>query len=412
MPSNGKVMENNFLKLLEMNYSDIKYKADKLSDFMIACRRHIHSNPELSFQEHATSEFISGKLTEAGIPFRKIADTGILAKIEGKDDLRNCVVLRADIDALPVEEKNEVEFCSKKYGVMHACGHDMHAAALLGAMVLLNDIKDDIKGTVFGLFQPGEERCPGGASMVLGENPFEGYDVRAVVGEHVAPELPVGTVGFREGKYMASSEEVHITVRGKGGHAALTHQIKDPVVAAAAIITSLQQIVSRNADNTIPTVLSIGRVIADGSTNIIPSEVHMDGTLRTMDENWRKEVHRRIKEIVEGTAVAYGVTADAEVAPGGYPNVVNDVELTRKAREVAIELLGENNVVELGLRMTGEDFGHYTVRYPGIFFRLGTARSDGKPTGELHTPFFNPDEKALAVGTTMMSALAFEYLKD
>lgn len=395
-----------------MDYGKIIERAERLSGFVTECRRHIHANPELSFQEHATSEFIAGKLTGVGIPFRKIAGTGILAKIEGKDDLKNCVVLRADMDALPIEEANEIDFRSRNRGVMHACGHDMHTAALLGAVILLNDIKESFNGTVFGLFQPGEEQCPGGASLVLKENPFEGYNVKAVVGEHVAPELPAGMVGFREGKYMASSDEVRITVKGVGGHAALTHRLKDPVVAAAAIITALQQIVSRNADSTIPTVLSIGKIIANGATNVIPSEVYMEGTLRTMDEKWRNEVHRRIKEIAEGTASAYGVEATANIADGGYPYVVNDPGLTRLARKVAVEMFGAGNVTELDLRMTGEDFGYYTEKYPSVFFRLGTGRADGKPTGELHTPLFNPDEKALSAGMSIMSVLALGYLKD
>lgn len=401
-----------------MDYADIRIRAERLAEFVTGCRRHIHAAPELSFREYGTSDFIAAELAGAGIPFRKIAGTGILAVIEGTSGSaksgagsKECVVLRADMDALPVQEENDLPFGSANPGVMHACGHDMHTAALLGAAMLLDGVKDTFEGTVFCLFQPGEEMCPGGASLVLKERPFEGYDVKAVVGEHVAPELAAGTVGFREGKYMASSDEVRITVRGKGGHAALTSRLKDPVVAAAAIITALQQIVSRNADSTVPTVLSIGRVVAGGATNVIPSEVQMEGTLRTMDELWRTEVHRRIKEIAEGTASAYGVTAEARIAEGGYPPVVNDPELTRRARRTAAGLLGAENVAELDLRMTGEDFGYYTEVYPSVFFRLGVARTDGKPTGELHTPLFDPDEGALTVGVAMMSTLALEYLR-
>ncbi|CAK5273303.1 unnamed protein product [Mycena citricolor] len=334
-------------------------------------RATIHSRPELSFEEHETADYIAAQLTEAGILFRRIAGTGILARIEGHGDLQRCVVLRADTDALPIWEETGLECASRHDGVMHACGHDMHTACLLGALLVLNRHKSEIAGTVFGLFQPGEEVCPGGASMVMAEDPFRDYRVVAFV----------GSTSPRNGK-----------VHGTGGHGALPHTMTDPVVAAAALITSLQQVVSRNNNATIPTVLSIGRVIANGATNVIPPVVQVAGTLRTMDERWRAQAKRRIHEIAAGVAAAHCVTAEVKI-PEGYPCVVNDPALTVRARSIAAKLWGKEHVEELDLRMTAEDFGTYTERYPSLFFRLGTARKNGECGGALHTATFNRTNK-------------------
>lgn len=388
----------------------LKREASELHDRTVAFRRTIHQYPELSFAEHETARYIAEQLTAEGIPFRPIAETGILAKIEGKGDLSRCVVLRADMDALPVTEQTGLPFASCHEGVMHACGHDMHTACLLGAMIMLNRHKEEIEGTIFGLFQPGEEVCPGGASLVLAEDPFADYQVIAVVGEHVGAEIPLGQLGFRPGKYMASGDEVRLTVKGKGGHGALPHNLNDPVVAAAALITALQQIVSRNADSRMPTVLSFGRVIAEGATNVIPSEVHIEGTFRTMDEAWRAKGKQRIREISAGIAVAYGVEVDVDIADG-YPCVVNDEQLTEHARQLTMQMWGAENIQALDLRMTAEDFGYYTVRYPSLFYRLGTAGPDGIAGGGLHTGTFNPGEEALDQGVATMAALGISLLK-
>ena len=393
-----------------MDYESIKKHAKAVSEQVLTVRRTIHSRPELSFEEHETADYIAAQLTEAGILFRRIAGTGILARIEGHGDLQRCVVLRADTDALPIWEETGLECASRHDGVMHACGHDMHTACLLGALLVLNRHKSEIAGTVFGLFQPGEEVCPGGASMVMAEDPFRDYRVVAFVGEHVAPEMAVGNLGFRSGKYMASSDELWIEVHGTGGHGALPHTMTDPVVAAAALITSLQQVVSRNNNATIPTVLSIGRVIANGATNVIPPVVQVAGTLRTMDERWRAQAKRRIHEIAAGVAAAHCVTAEVKI-PEGYPCVVNDPALTVRARSIAAKLWGKEHVEELDLRMTAEDFGTYTERYPSLFFRLGTARKNGECGGALHTATFNPDEQALDYGVITMAVFALEFLQ-
>ena len=386
-------------------YDSIKKTAREFSDDVLRFRRTLHACPELSFEEHETSRRIAEKLTEAGIAFRPVAGTGLLARIEGTGDPKRCVVLRADMDALPIEEKTGLEFASRRPGVMHACGHDIHTACLLGALLVLNRHRASFEGPGFGLFQPGEELCPGGASLVLAEDPFRDYDVRAFVGEHVAAEMPVGRLGFRAGRYMASSDEIRIAVRGTGGHGALPHTLTDPVVASAAVLMALQQVVSRHADSRIPTVLSFGKVIADGATNVIPAEVRMEGTLRTMDEAWRARAKERIRTIAEATAAAYDTSAEVDIAPGGYPCVVNDPSLTACARKVAAGLWGSGNIEELALRMTAEDFGYYTERYPSLFFRLGVARPGGT-AGGLHTALFDPDERALDYGVVTMASLA------
>lgn len=391
----------------EMDREEIRREAASAAACAVEYRRHIHKHPELSFKEEATGRYVAKILEANGIGFKKIAGTGILARIEGHGDLKNAVVLRADMDALPVHEATGREFASCNEGVMHACGHDMHTAALLAALTVINKHRDGIEGTLFGLFQPGEEINPGGASLVLKEKPFEGYNVRAVVGEHVDPDLPTGVFGFREGKYMASSDEVRITVKGEGGHAAMPHKLKDPVVAAAAIVTSLQQVVSRDANPDLPTVLSIGRIIADGSTNVIPDSVFMAGTFRTFDEEWRAEAKKHIRRIAESTADACGVEASVDISTG-FPSVVNDTALTSKASGLIAATFGQDAVVKLALRPTAEDFGFYTQLYPSLFYRFGVGgRPGGQSVGRLHTAQFDPDEKALEYAVAGLLTLAF-----
>lgn len=392
------------------DYEWIKKAARDVRDQTLAFRRHLHRYPELSFQEHETSKYVAECLTRAGIPYVPVAGTGWLARIEGQGDRSRCVVLRADMDALPIQEHSSLPFASRHPGVMHACGHDIHTACLLGAMCLLQSHRDQIQGTVFGLFQPGEELSPGGASQVLAEDPFRGYEVQAFIGEHVAPELPAGQLGLRSGKYMASSDEIRMTIRGRGGHAALPHLLADPVLAMAALLVALQQVASRNVDTTIPTVLSFGRVMADGATNVIPSEVFLEGTLRTMDETWRARALQRIHEIARGVGEAHGVQIEVNVAPGGYPCVVNDPVVSARTREVFAALWGDDHITELPLRMTAEDFGSYTQRYPSVFYRLGVGYTDGRDAGGLHTPDFCPNEEALEIGVATLSALALHEL--
>lgn len=364
-------------------------------------RRHLHAHPELSFREEATAAFIAEQLSAAGIECRSIAGTGVLVRIEGRNPVsvgRPTVVLRADIDALPIAEQTGLPYTSQNEGVMHACGHDMHAAVLFGVLQRLAEAPD-FAGTIFGLFQPGEECNPGGASLVLAENPFDGYDLRAVIGEHVEPQLEVGTLGFRAGKYMAANDELRFRLHGTGGHGALRAQLKDPVAAAARLITGLLEL---NDDEC---VLSIGRVEAAGATNVVPDEVYMEGTLRTFDETRRKELHRRIADLAADIDRLHGIRTTVDI-DHGYPCVVNDAALVALATDLAERdgLL----IKMLPLRTTAEDFGYYCQRYPSLFYRLGV----GGASGRTHTATFAPDERAIAVGIDFMHRLALRILSE
>lgn len=377
---------------------------------VVAMRRYIHMNPELSFQETNTANFICKKLDEYGIPYTKgIAKTGVVGIIEGKNKDKY-IALRADMDALPIIEENETPYCSKNSGVMHACGHDAHTAILLGTARILNEIKDDLEGSIKLIFQPSEESFPGGAKVMIEEGVLKNPDVRNVIGEHVFPTLDAGKVGFRPGMYMASTDEIYLTVNGKGGHAATPDLNVDSVLIASHIIVALQQLVSRIAPPWIPTVLSFGRVIADGRTNIIPNKVTIDGTLRTFDEKWRKEAHEKIKQIAENTAKSMGGTCDVRIDIG-YPFVVNEPALTARLKRFATEYLGEKNVVDLDIRMTAEDFAYFTHELPSVFYRLGT-KTKGKPVTNLHTPNFDIDEESLHTGMGLMAFMAYRQLEE
>lgn len=380
--------------------------AQKLAAQVTEWRREIHRNAELSFEEHRTSAFIRRILDEHGISYKQVAGTGVLARIDGRtSDPQHPMVLRADLDALPITETTGLDFACTT-GAMHACGHDLHTSVLLGALVLLNERRETFDGTVLGLFQPGEELWPGGASVVLKEGVFDGMEPRAFVGGHVSPELKVGQVGIRSGTFMASTDEIHIVVHGRGGHGGLPHLTKDPVLAASAMIVAMQQIVSRNNYAFTPSVLSFGRVIADGATNIIPDKVEMEGTFRTMDEEWRTEAHGRIREVAEHTAAAYGCTAEVNILVG-YPCVLNDERLTATAKTVVKETFGPEAAVEIPRRMTAEDFGSYSVRYRSVFFRWGV-----ESEVPLHNAAFVADERAIPYGMAMLAAMALKILES
>ncbi len=363
----------------------------------IEFRRHLHAHPELSFAEHVTASFIEDCLKAEGIACRRIADTGVLAEICGRTTGGRTVVLRADIDALPINEATGLEFASHNDGVMHACGHDMHAAVLFGVLQELNRSRD-FDGTILGLFQPAEECNPGGASKVLAENPFEGYDIVAVIGEHVDSGLEVGEIGFCAGRFMASNDELRFRVHGRGGHAAQRDKIDDTVTAAAHIVAML------NAVNDGQTVLSIGRIVADGATNVIPDEVYMEGTLRTFDESVRRTTWRVIEGIAASIDAKFGTRTETDI-DRGYPCVVNDEGLTAFARKIAEE---KYRTVELPPRTTSEDFGWYCTEYPSLFYRLGV----GAAAGRSHTPTFEPDERAIEVGTDFMRRLAVKAITE
>lgn len=388
----------------------IKAEAASLFEEMRTVRRHLHANPELSFEERETMSFICSKLDEHGISYRSgVAGTGIVADIQGAGP-GPVVALRGDMDALPIQELSEVEYRSCNDGIMHACGHDVHTSCALGAAIILNRIRAEWKGTVRCIFQPGEERLPGGASLMIAEDVLLDPKVDLIIAQHVFPDLPVGTVGFRPGMYMASADEVYITVKGKGGHGAMPHLNIDPVLIAAHLITGLQQLVSRKAPPTTPTVLSFGKIFADGATNVIPDEVRLEGTFRTLDEKWRAEAHKHIVKLAEGICASMGGTCDVEVRKG-YPFLHNDEALTESCIGAAKNYLDANHVAALPLRMTAEDFAYYSQQVPACFYRLGTASADmSKFTDSVHTPRFDIDEGALEIGMGMMAFLAVEHL--
>lgn len=303
-------------------------------------RHHIHAHPELSFEEYKTTAFVSQKLKDWGIPHQTgIAGTGIIAIIEGKNPQKRCIALRAEMDALPIQELNETFYRSQNNGVMHACGHDVHTSCILGAARILHDLRNEWEGTVKILFQPGEEKNPGGASLMIAAGALENPRPDAIFALHVYPHLPAGTVGFRSGQYMASADEIYITIEGKGGHAALPHQTIDPIAVSAQVITALQQVVSRKSNPLIPSVLTFGKIAGGFANNVIPDKVEIEGTFRTMDETWRYQAHEWIKQIVEQTCAAYGAKANIDISVG-YPSLFNNPELTAKAESFAREYLG------------------------------------------------------------------------
>jgi len=386
----------------------IKQLTAKNHNEVVANRRWLHQNPELSFEEIYTSEFIQGKLKELGIEFTTgIVKTGVVGFVKGRNPEKKTIALRADMDALPILEENNIPYKSQNEGVMHACGHDVHSASLLGVAAVVSQLTNEFEGTVKLIFQPGEEKLPGGASLMIKEGVLDNPRPQSILGQHVFPDLPAGKVGFRPGMYMASCDELYLTVKAKGGHAALPHKFTDTVLIACEIISSLQQIVSRKARPDIPSVLSFGKINSTGgATNIIPDEVKIEGTFRTMNEEWRAEAHETMVALAEGIAKSMGGTCDFEVRKG-YPFLKNDETITNAAMEAAIQFLGKENVVELDLRMTGEDFSYYTQTIPGCFYRLGTGSSSG-----LHTSKFNIDESSLELGVGLMSWITINMLNE
>ena len=389
---------------------EIKRLAEENHKEVVDLRRQIHSNPELAFEEHETAGLVSTFLQSQGISHQTgVAKTGVVAIIRGRNPESRTVALRADMDALPIQEKNEVEYRSKNEGRMHACGHDVHTSCLLGAAKILHHLRDQFDGSVKLIFHPSEEKYPGGAKVMIEEGVLENPAPAVILGQHVFPELDAGKVGMKSGKYMASTDEIFITVRGKGGHGAIPHKNTDPVLIASHLVIALQQIVSRNANPAMPTVLSFGKFIANGQTNIIPDEVKLAGIMRTFDEGWRAEMKARITSLATELTKSMGGSCEVFIDQG-YPFLVNDDQATERARKHAIEFLGKDNVVDLELRTTAEDFAYYSQRIPGCFYRLGTRNEEAGITSNLHTATFDVDEESLKTGMGLMAWLAVNEL--
>jgi hippurate hydrolase len=368
----------------------------------IEVRHHLHAHPELSYQEYETSKFVQQKLKEYGIPFEVKATTGVVGEIKGKNPASRTVALRADMDALPIQEENNVPYKSKHPGVMHACGHDVHTTCLLGAAKILSETKDSWDGSIKLIFQPGEEKNPGGASLLIKEGVLDPKP-QAIFALHVNPQLETGKLSFRSGKVMASADELYITVKGKGGHAAAPHHTADTILIASHLIVSLQQVISRNKDPFSPSVLSITAFQGGHTTNVIPSEVKLMGTFRAMDETWRFRAHELIKQHTENLVRSMGAEVDLHIDVG-YPTVYNHEALHEHARQIAETFMGPSFVEETEVRMGAEDFGYYSQQIPGCFFRLGTANKARGITSGVHTPRFDIDENAIETGMGIMAS--------
>lgn len=386
--------------------NEIKKLASQYAAEITAIRHHIHQNPELSFLEFNTHKYIWQKLDEFGISDKKtIAQTGIIALIKGNNQDKKTIALRADIDALPITETNNASYKSQNAGIMHACGHDVHTSCMLGAIKILNSLKDQFEGTIKIIFQPGEEKLPGGASIIIKEGGLKNPDITNIIGQHVMPLLPVGTVGFRKGLYMASTDEIYMTITGKGGHGAQPHQNIDPITTTAQVISALQQVVSRIAQPTIPSVLSFGKIEANGATNIIPDKVYLEGTFRTLDEKWRENAHKSIVKIAKGVAESLSCKCEIEIKKG-YPFLKNDEAFTQKLINFAKEYVGEENVKDLDMWMAAEDFAYYSQVVPACFYRLGTRNESKNIVSNVHTSTFDIDEDAIPTGMGLMAWLA------
>lgn len=392
--------------------NNIKALTHRYNEYVIECYRYLHAHPELSFEEFQTAKFIEQQLFEMQIPFKTgIGGNGITGSIRGRNPESKVVALRADMDALPVCEAVDIPWKSVNDNVMHACGHDAHTACLLGAARILNELRDQFEGTVLLIFQPGEEKAPGGARLMLEDGIFDEIKPDLIIAQHVSVDYPTGTLGFLPGMIMASADEIHVKIHGKGGHGALPHLANDTVLCAAQTLVSLQQVRSRLCHPLVPMVLTFGKLIAGGAQNIIPHEVLLSGTFRTVDEKWRARAKEHILRIINETASAYGCTAETEI-PDGYPCVINDAKITSMARQFATEWVGENRVFDLEMRMTSEDFAFFTQQYPCTFYRFGVKGTSNADTGGLHSATFKIDENALETGFGGLAWIAWRFLNS
>lgn len=392
----------------------IKTLARKHFALVQQTRHHLHAHPELSFEEVNTSAYIASVLTQHGITFQQgIVNTGIVALVHGKNPGKKTIALRGDLDALPIEEKSTAAYASQNKGVMHACGHDVHASCLLGAAIVLHELRNEFEGTVKFIFQPGEEKLPGGASLMIKAGVLENPAPASIYAQHVFPSLPAGKVGFRSGMYMASTDELYVKVKGKGGHAAMPADYINPILVTARILSELDRLFMRDKtfNSTVPTVLAFGRIEGYGATNVIPDEVNVQGTFRTFDETWRAEAHAHMISNAERIAAEMNATCVFDVQHG-YPFLVNDETVTAAARTAAENYLGKENVVTLDMRMTAEDFAFFSQHLPACFYRLGTASPDGRFTAGVHTAVFDIDETALETGTGLLAWIALNGLAE
>ncbi len=383
----------------------IKSLAKELKADIVDVRRHLHRFPGLSFEEYETAQFIHALLDSWNIEHEFLTETGIVATIKGRNPEKRTIALRADIDALPIQEKNACPYKSTVDGVMHACGHDAHAAMLLGAANILNQMRDDFEETIKLIFQPGEEKLPGGASVMIENGVLK--DVGLIIAQHVYPDLPCGEVGFHAGEFMASCDEINLTIKGKGGHAAKIKERDNTTVAAAKLLCAVSELSSEfnKEERKNPIIIAFGSFIADGTYNVIPNEVTLKGTMRTFDENDRKTIKNKIKEFCEEVASSFNVEADLFIEEG-YPVLINDVNLTESLMSHAKDFMGEENVKDIPQLMTAEDFAWYSHKTKACMYRIGTSNIEKGIVSKQHTPTFDIDEDALEIGMGLMAWLA------
>jgi amidohydrolase len=395
---------------MKITAEKIKSLAEEVYPLVLKTRHHLHKHPELSFREFQTSAYLCSILDDLKIPYQKgIVKTGIVVELKGNNPEKKVIMLRADMDALPITETNKTEYISQNKGVMHACGHDVHSASLIGTAAILNQLKNEFEGTVKLIFQPGEEVLPGGASLMIKEGVLENPKVHEAIAQHVHPSMEVGKVGFRSGMYMASTDEIYVTIHGKGGHAAMPADYNSPILVAAEVLNELKKKFPNDTSFKIPTILAFGKIEGLGATNVIPDKVELQGTFRTMDEKWRSECHSTITDIINSVCKKNNAKADLNIAKG-YPFLVNDPRLTEDCRAAAIEYLGKENVEELPLRMTAEDFAWFSQELPVCFYRLGTGNKAKGITSGVHTSTFDIDENALKTGSGLMAWLTLKEL--
>ena len=376
-------------------------------------RHHLHQFPELSFQEYATADYVEKTLKSIGFTdVRRISKTGIVALLSPSNAKQKVVGLRADLDALPIIETNNVSYRSTNKGVMHACGHDVHTAILLTVAKILFEIKHQIKGNIKLIFQPGEELLPGGASLLIKEGVLQNPEVDCLIAQHVTPQIEAGKIGFKKGLFMASTDEIYLTVKGKGGHAAMPHTYINPLLIASAILSKLHEafmIDKIQNEQQIPTVLAFGKIEGSGATNVIPDVVNIAGTFRTLDEKWRNTCHEMLTEIAQQTAIEMGGACDVSIHHG-YPSLVNDEQITSSCMQTAASIIGDNNVLNLDYRMTAEDFAYFSQIKPVCFYRLGTGNAAKDTQHNVHTSNFNIDEDVLKFAPAVMASMAIDLL--
>ena len=393
-----------------MQVHDAKNEAKKISDWIIEIRRELHKHPELMYEEFKTSELVRRELDGLGIPYKSpIAKTGVLATIGSGNG--PCVALRADMDALPIHEETDVPFRSEIDGKMHACGHDCHTAMLLGAAKILKSKENEINGTIKLLFQPAEEGGAGG-KLMREEGVLENPEVERIFGLHVWPQMPTGQIGSREGTFLAATSFLDLTIKGVGGHAAVPHLTKDPVLTSAQVITNLQSIISRELDPLDSGVVSISAIHGGQAANVIPPEVKMLGTLRSLTMDGLLSLQKRVKEIAKSVAKAHGCEAIVDYPGNDYPPTVNDSDMWKFAKEVGTDMLGKENVNDLDAVMGGEDFAYYTQKVKGCFVVLGMQNEKIDAIYSVHHPMFKADEDALHIGTALHTVFALKSLEE